>query len=98
MNTNISIPENRLAACCKANGTTWLTLRTRGDLDDDRQLVMALVKEIEIVGEAAARVSDAARERLPVKHMCSRIQHESSDWQGRPNYIVEHTLHGPIIR
>ena len=39
--------------------------RTRGDLDDDRQLVMALVKEIEIVGEAAARVSDAARERLP---------------------------------
>ena len=27
--------------------------RTRGDLDDGRQLVMALVKEIEIVGEAA---------------------------------------------
>ena len=28
--------------------------RARGDLDTDRQLVMALVKEIEIVGEAAA--------------------------------------------
>ena len=39
--------------------------RTRGDLDADRQLVMALVKEIEIVGEAAARVSEATREHLP---------------------------------
>ena len=39
--------------------------RTRGDLDADRQLVMALVKEIEIVGEAAARVSEAAHEHLP---------------------------------
>ncbi len=38
--------------------------RTRGDLDTDRQLVMALVKEIEIVGEAAARVSEATREHL----------------------------------
>ncbi|MCY4496704.1 MAG: hypothetical protein OXC14_05400 [Rhodospirillaceae bacterium] len=27
--------------------------RTRGDLDNDRQLVLALIKEIEIVGEAA---------------------------------------------
>ena len=30
--------------------------RTRSDLDDDRQLVLALVKDIEIVGEAAAGV------------------------------------------
>ena len=39
--------------------------RTRGDLDADRQLVLALVKEIEIVGEAAARVSEATRAHLP---------------------------------
>ena len=39
--------------------------RTREDLDADRQLVMALVKEIEIVGEAAARVSEATREHMP---------------------------------
>lgn len=39
--------------------------RTREDLDMDRQLVMALVKEIEIVGEAAARVSEATREHTP---------------------------------
>ena len=29
--------------------------RTRRDLDTDRQLVLSLVKEIEIVGEAATR-------------------------------------------
>ena len=39
--------------------------RVREELDADRQLVMALVKEIEIVGEAAARVSEATREHLP---------------------------------
>lgn len=39
--------------------------RTRGDLDNDRQLVLALVKAIEIVGEAAARVSEPTRRRLP---------------------------------
>ena len=33
--------------------------RTRGDLDHDRQLVFALVKAIEIIGEAAYRTSPA---------------------------------------
>lgn len=39
--------------------------RTRGDLDTDRQLVLALVKDVEIVGEAATRVAEPARRRLP---------------------------------
>ena len=39
--------------------------RTRGELEDDRQLVLALVKAIEIVGEAATQVSEPARRRLP---------------------------------
>ncbi|MBE2235588.1 MAG: DUF86 domain-containing protein [Anaerolinea sp.] len=39
--------------------------RTRADLDNDRMLVMALVKEIEIIGEAAYQVSAATREQLP---------------------------------
>ena len=39
--------------------------RTRGDLNADRQLVLSLVKDIEIVGEAATRVSEPARRRLP---------------------------------
>ena len=39
--------------------------RTRGELDSDRQMVLALVKDIEIVGEAAAQVAETARRCLP---------------------------------
>ena len=39
--------------------------RTRGDLDSDRQLVLALVKEVEIVGEAATQVTEPTRQGLP---------------------------------
>lgn len=39
--------------------------RQRPDLDRDRQLVLALVKAIEIVGEAAAGVSAETRARIP---------------------------------
>lgn len=38
---------------------------TRLDLDTDRKLNLALVRLLEIVGEAAARVSVEARERIP---------------------------------
>jgi len=34
--------------------------RTRADLNDDRKLVLALVKDIEIIGEAAYQVSEIA--------------------------------------
>jgi uncharacterized protein with HEPN domain len=39
--------------------------RGREDLDHDRQLEWALVKAIEIIGEAAVQVSDNARAELP---------------------------------
>jgi uncharacterized protein with HEPN domain len=39
--------------------------RTRADLDTERMLVLALVKEIEIIGEAAFRISPGARDQLP---------------------------------
>ena len=39
--------------------------KSRGDLDDDRLLVLGLMKAIEIVGEAASRLSDEARDELP---------------------------------
>lgn len=39
--------------------------RARADLDRDRMLVLALVKALEIVGEAAGQVSTATRDRLP---------------------------------
>lgn len=37
--------------------------KTRDDLDDDRKLVLSLVKCIEIVGEAATKVTKEAREQ-----------------------------------
>lgn len=39
--------------------------KRREDLDGDRKLVLALVKDIEIIGEAAYQTSEEARGRLP---------------------------------
>ncbi len=39
--------------------------RTRADLNTDRQLVLALVKDIEIVGEAAYQLSEQGRQERP---------------------------------
>jgi uncharacterized protein with HEPN domain len=39
--------------------------RDRRDLDTDRMLVLALVKSIEIIGEAGARVSEEGRDATP---------------------------------
>jgi uncharacterized protein with HEPN domain len=39
--------------------------KTRGSLDTDRQLVLSLVKSIEIIGEAAANVTTKCREDFP---------------------------------
>ena len=39
--------------------------RQRSDLDGDRHLARSLVKLIEIVGEAAAQVSESGRAQLP---------------------------------
>ena len=39
--------------------------RNRGDLDSDRLLALAVVRLLEIIGEAAARVPAEERARLP---------------------------------
>ena len=39
--------------------------RVCGDLEIDRQLVLSLVKDVEIVGEAAAQVTEPTRTQLP---------------------------------
>jgi uncharacterized protein with HEPN domain len=39
--------------------------RSRSDLDRDRQLVWALVKAAEIVGEAAYQMNKASRAEIP---------------------------------
>lgn len=43
----------------------FVRARAREDLDRDRQLALSLVKLIEIVGEAAATVTEETRRRAP---------------------------------
>lgn len=43
--------------------TTFASGRSRADLDSDRMLTLALVKSIEIIGEAANNVSKAYRDK-----------------------------------
>jgi uncharacterized protein with HEPN domain len=45
--------------------TGFVQDRTRVDLDNDRKLVLALVKDIEIIGEAAYQISRPTKEQLP---------------------------------
>lgn len=42
----------------------FATGRTRSDLNDSRMLVLSLVKALEIIGEAAFRISPATRTEL----------------------------------
>ena len=44
---------------------TFAQGRTRNDLDNNRQLVLALVKSIEIIGEAATQTTESTRRLLP---------------------------------
>jgi len=39
--------------------------RVRDDLETDRQLLLSLVKEIEIIGEAASQVTDPTGRNWP---------------------------------
>ncbi|MHB8160813.1 MAG: HepT-like ribonuclease domain-containing protein [Thermoleophilia bacterium] len=40
---------------------SFISGKARGDLDSDRKLTLSLVKSIEIIGEAASKVSEEAR-------------------------------------
>jgi uncharacterized protein with HEPN domain len=44
---------------------SFATNRSRFDLDKDRMLVLSLVKDVEIIGEAAARVTENTRAEYP---------------------------------
>src|SRR2546430_1551903 len=43
----------------------FIQARSRADLDNDQMLVFALVRSIEIVGEAASRMTASGRAELP---------------------------------
>ena len=59
--------------------------RCREDLDSDRQFVLAVVKCVEIIGEATGKVSDEARSAIPelpwqdIIHMRHRLIHAYYD-------------------
>ena len=44
---------------------TFMMGRTRADLQSDRMLALSVIKDIEILGEAATRVSPVTRALLP---------------------------------
>jgi uncharacterized protein with HEPN domain len=78
--------------------------RTRADLDSDRQLNLSLVRLMEVVGEAASRVTAQTRAQLPgipwpdITGLRNRLVHgyDSVDFDILWN-IVRHDL-PPLIR
>jgi len=44
---------------------TFVRGQTRTDLEHNRMLVLALVRLVEVIGEAASRVSEDTRRRIP---------------------------------
>ena len=55
--------------------------KSRNDLDDDRKLLLAIIKSIEIIGEAASKISEARKaedDSIPWKDivgMRNRLSH-----------------------
>jgi len=45
--------------------TSFVENKTRADLDTDRQLTLAVLKLIEIIGEAASKVTEQSRQEYP---------------------------------
>lgn len=76
----------------------------RTDLDVDRKLNLSLVRLIEIVGEAAARVSAEERERLPaipwddIVGMRNRVVHGYDDVDFDVLWDVAELHLPPLIR
>ncbi len=59
-----SVPLRHMRDHC-AEGAAVAAAHTRGDLDADRMLALALTRIVEIVGEAASRVSEDTRSAHP---------------------------------
>ena len=59
-----SVPLRHMRDHC-AEGAAVAATHSRGDLDADRMLALALTRLVEIVGEAASRVSEDTRSAHP---------------------------------
>ena len=58
----ISVDDMRIYA---RHAVTFATGKTRADLDDEPQFQFAIIRAIEVIGEAAAQVPPDVRERFP---------------------------------
>jgi uncharacterized protein with HEPN domain len=62
----LPLPRTRTVSLCDIPSFRFFYKAGReSSLDTDRQLVLSLVKSIEIIGEAAANVTTESREALP---------------------------------
>lgn len=55
--------HHMLESTCEA--ISFINSKTRESLETDRQLVLALVKSIEIIGEAASKITNECRSKNP---------------------------------
>jgi len=78
-------PDDRVRLQAAESIATFISGRTRADLDTDRMLLFAVVRAIEILGEAASQISDDIRSHaadLPWRAMVgmrNRIVHAYFD-------------------
>jgi uncharacterized protein with HEPN domain len=76
--------QHMLEAACEA--LSFVEGRNKDDLSLDRMLLLSLVKEIEIIGEAAGKVSAECRARMPgipwagIVGIRNRLIHAYFDW------------------
>ncbi|MCW5982230.1 MAG: DUF86 domain-containing protein [Bryobacteraceae bacterium] len=82
-----------------AEAAAFIHGRTAADLSADRVLLLALVKEIEIIGEAATQISEELRDRSPeipwarIRGMRNRLIHAYSDVN--THLVLEHSRFRP---
>lgn len=75
--------KHMLDAACEAR--SFVFGKNRSDLDGNRQLTLALVKDIEVIGEAASKVSQETRDKyaaipwLDIINMRNRLIHAYFD-------------------
>ena len=91
--------QHMLDAACSAMG--FALGRRREDLGTDEMLTFALVRALEVIGEAAGRVSEQARQSLPqiawaeIVGMRNRLVHAYFDvdlsrvWDTTTQYVPE---------
>jgi len=78
---------------------SFLEGRARADFDSDRKLVLALVKSVEIIGEAAYRVSEMGKNQIPLipwSEICGMRHRLIHAYYNINLDILWNTIHGDL--